>query len=161
MKSRLVNLQQLSGKKASVYTIVTEQRKVPFFDRFIEEHRAAFLHDLMNIAGRLKSIGHVTGAKPGFFKADEGLEWDDGVCALFDTPEKHLRLYCIRFSDQIIVVGGGGPKNVRAWQDDPKLCKEVHEMMHYSKIIRTGLQNGSLRISGNGLRFEGNLILTR
>jgi hypothetical protein len=92
---------------------------------------------------------------------DEGLQTDDLVCALFDLPDKNLRLYCIRLYKHIVIVGNGGPKNVRAWQDDVKLSREVHEMMHYSKIIRTKLNNGELFFSEDGLRFGGNLILTK
>lgn len=151
----------LSGDKASVYSIVSEESKVPFLDRFIEEYKDEYAQDLMSIIGRLKSIGNTVGALEIYFKPDEGLEWDDLVCALYDIPDKHLRLYCIRLNTNIIVVGNGGPKNVRAWQEDAKLRKEVHEMMHYSKIIRTKLKDGSLRIAGKGLKFEGDLMLTR
>lgn len=161
MKSKLVYLTHLSGDKASIYSIVSEESKVPFLDHFISEHRKDFIQDLMSIMGRLKSIGNTIGAVETFFKLDEGLEWDDLVCALYDIPDKHLRLYCIRMNENIVVVGNGGPKDVRAWQDDPKLSREVTEMMHYSKIIRTKLRDGSLRISEDGLRFEGDLILTR
>lgn len=161
MKSKLVYLTKFSGEKASIYSIVTENSKVPFLDHFIEEYREGYAQDLMNIMGRLRSIGNAVGAEEIFFKLDEGLEWDDLVCALYDIPDKHLRLYCIRLGENIIVVGNGGPKDVRAWQDDPKLRREVTEMMHYSKLIRTKLKDGSLRISVNGLKFEGNLMLTR
>jgi hypothetical protein len=111
--------------------------------------------------GRLRSIGNTVGAIESFFKLDEGLEWNDLVCALYDIPDRHLRLYCIRLNESIVIVGNGGPKDVRAWQDDPKLEREVNEMMHYSKIIHTKLDSGTLRIAANGLRLEGDLLLTR
>lgn len=34
-------------------------------------------------------------------------------------------------------------------------------MMHYSSIIRKKLKDGSLRISEDGMRLEGDLMLTR
>ena len=117
------------------------------------------LQDLMNIIGRLRSIGNITGAVETYFKLDESLEWNDLVCALYDIPDKHLRLYCIRLNDNIIILGNGGPKNVRAWQDDPKLTRAVTEMMHYSRIIRTRIQDGNLKISSTGLKLEGDLML--
>jgi hypothetical protein len=161
VKSKLVYLTHLSGDKASVYSIMTDEKKGVFLDHFIEEYKSDHTQDLLNIIGRLKSIGNTAGALAIYFKQDEGLEWDDLVCALYDIPDKHLRLYCIRLNENIIVVGNGGPKNVRAWQEDAKLSKEVKEMMHYSKIIRTKLKDGSLRIAAQGLRFEGDLMLTR
>lgn len=161
MKSKLIYLTRLSGDKASIYSIVTEDSKVPFIDRFIEEHKEEFTQDLLSIMSRLKSMGNAVGALDIYFKLDEGLEWNDLVCAVYDIPDKHLRLYCIRLNEKIVVIGNGGPKNVRAWQDDPKLSREVHEMMQYSRIIRKKLEDGTLRISENGLRFEGDLMLTR
>jgi DNA-binding protein Fis len=161
VKSKLVYFKHLSGDKASVYSIVSEESKSPLLDHFISTYKSNYTQDLISIVGRLKSIGNSVGALETYFKHDEGLEWDDLVCALYDIPDKHLRLYCIRLSEHIIVVGNGGPKNVRAWQDDTKLSREVNEMMHYSKIIRTKLKDGSLRISEDGLKFEGDLMLTR
>lgn len=35
-----------------------------------------------------------TGAAEHFFKLNEGKP-GDGVCALFDSPDKKLRIYCI------------------------------------------------------------------
>ncbi|MET7000098.1 hypothetical protein [Chitinophaga defluvii] len=161
MKSKLVYLTKLSGDKASIYSIVTAASKAPFLDHFIQEHQEAFTQDLLSIIGRLRSMSNTVGALEIYFKLDEGLEWNDLVCALYDIPDKHLRLYCIRLSEQIVVVGNGGPKNVRAWQEDPKLSREVSEMMHYSRIIRKKLEDNSLRVSKDGLKFEGDLILTR
>lgn len=136
MKSKLIKLINLSGVKTSIYSIVTEDSKIPFWDCFIKDYNKDYPQDLINIAARLRSIGNIVGAPDEFFKLDEGLEWNDLVCALYDLPDKHLRLYCIRLSEQIIIIGNGGPKGVRTWQEDAKLSKEVHEMMHYSRIIR-------------------------
>ncbi|MBO9631631.1 MAG: hypothetical protein J7578_00835 [Chitinophagaceae bacterium] len=159
MKSKLVYLSKFSGKNASIYSILTEDNKGTFLDQFIEEYRNDFWEDVIFIVNRLRIIGQ-DGAIKKYFKRDEGLEHDDRVCALYDLPEKNLRLYCIRLYDGIVIVGNGGAKNVRTWQEDPRLAREVHEMMHYSKIILTKLDNGSLRLSTDGLKFEGNLLLT-
>lgn len=115
----------------------------------------------MNIVDRLRWIGKRTGAKSNYFKLDEGLEWDDGVCALFDVPEKNLRLYCILISKNILIIGNGGckSKDIRAWQEDRKLSAAVHEMMHFSRIVNVKLEHGSLYFSDDGLTLEGNMIL--
>lgn len=160
MKSKLIKLTKFSGYKASIYSIIAEDGEGSFLDQFIREHRQNSTQDLINIIERLRSIGNSVGAIETYFKLNEGIEWDDLVCALYDVPDKHLRLYCIRLNENIIIVGNGGPKRVRAWQDDPKLSREVEEMMHYSRIIRTKLSKNSLRISANGLNFEGDLMLT-
>ncbi len=160
MKYKLIYLDSLSGYKASIYTIITAGGRGSLLDHFIQEHRCRFEQDLLNILGRLRVMGRVTGALENYFKLNEGLGWDDRVAALYDTPDRHLRLYCIRLSEQMLIVGNGGPKTVRAWQDDLRLSREVTEMMHYARIIRTRLVNDHLKISANGLKFEGNLLLT-
>lgn len=63
MKSKLIELTKFSGKKASIYSIVTEDSKVPFFDHFIAEHRNEYEQDLISIAKRLRSIGNTVGAR--------------------------------------------------------------------------------------------------
>lgn len=63
VKSKLIELTKFSGKKASIYSIVTEDSKVPFFDHFIAEHRNEYEQDLISIAKRLRSIGNTVGAR--------------------------------------------------------------------------------------------------
>jgi hypothetical protein len=130
-------------------------------EQFFEKYKDKYPTDLMNIVRRLKSLGNTTGCTENFFKLDEGLEPDDLVCALYDIPDINLRLYCIRLSEQITILGDGGPKTTRTWQEDKNLEREVNEMMNVSKIIRTKIKNGDLRISTDGLRLEGDLWITR
>jgi hypothetical protein len=161
VKSKLIYLTSLSGRKASVYTIVSEDTCTSLFDKFIIECKNEFPNELMNILSRLKRVGNNFSALESWFKLDEGLHWNDHICAFYDVPDRNLRLFCIRLSEKIIILGNGGPKNVRAWQDDSRLSREVHEMMLYSKIIHTQLENKHLKLSGNRLKLEGNLLLTR
>ncbi len=130
-------------------------------DRFIADFRADFTEEVIDIARRLRSIGNETGCATNFFKEDEGLDPDDLVCALYDVPDKYLRLYCIRLNDKMVIVGSGGPKTTRAWQEDAVLTREVGTMMQVSGIVRVKLKNGSLRISATGLRLEGDLYISR
>jgi hypothetical protein len=149
---------------ASLYTVMVDapgDAITTKFDQFIEKYRSKYPIELMDIARRLNSLGNITGCTENFFKLDEGLDPDDLVCALYDVPEINLRLYCIRLSDQITILGDGGPKTTRTWQEDRNLEKEVHAMMDVSRIIRTKLKNRDLRISADGLRLEGDLWITR
>lgn len=102
-------------------------------------------------------MGNKTGAYEGFFKLKEG-KFGDGVCALYDLPKYKLRLYCIRFGSQIIILGGGGPKpkNIKKLQQSPKLKDENYLLRWLSKKITQRL-NDDLKISEDGLDFIGNL----
>ena len=100
-----------------------------------------------------------TGAAENFFKLNEGKP-GDGVCALFDSPDKKLRIYCIRFANVAIVVGGGGykPKNIRAYQESSSLKKEAETVVRISRIISEAIKNKDIHLDDNGF-FLGNLKL--
>lgn len=164
MRSKLKLLETYSGEIASLYTVMVDGPNGTIttkLEQFFEKYKDKYPTDLMNIVRRLKSLGNTTGCTENFFKLDEGLEPDDLVCALYDIPDINLRLYCIRLSEQITILGDGGPKTTRTWQEDKNLEREVNEMMNVSKIIRTKIKNGDLRISTDGLRLEGDLWITR
>ena len=149
---------------ASLYTVMVEAPGGAIttkLDQFIEKYRYTYPTALMDIVRRLKSLGNITGCTENFFKLDEGLDPDDLVCALYDVPEINLRLYCIRLSEHLTILGDGGPKTTRTWQEDKNLEREVHAMMNVSRIIRAKIKNGDLRISADGLRLEGDLWITR
>ncbi len=128
MVLELVKLTDLSGPRATIYTLLDIESQVTLFERFVMENSKDYLADIQNILARLRTIAHKTGATENFFKLHEG-NIGDSVVALYDTPEKHLRLYCIRLGNSIIILGGGGLKKVRALQEDPKLFLE-------NKILR-------------------------
>lgn len=110
------------------------------------------------IVNRLQEMGKSTGAREQFFKFNEGKP-GDGVCALYDEPDKDLRLYCIRYGKVAIILGGGGPKGhgTITWQDNKKLTKEVQTIIHISKDIMRRLKEGEIYWSANGSQLSGNL----
>jgi hypothetical protein len=162
MKYKLVKLSKFSGNKASVYTLLRGNDKDEFedslFDNFINENKDLHISEIKNLFLRLATIGNETGARESFFKTKEGVP-GDGVCALYDSPLKKLRLYCIRYGTQLIILGGGGPKNVRALQDDKKLQQENYFLRWVSRKITECQQNGDLVFTDDFMDFEGDLII--
>lgn len=164
VRSKLKRLETYSGKMASLYTVMLELPGGAIttkLDQFYEKHKKRYLTELMDIVRRLTSLGKVTGCTENFFKLDEGLNYDDMVCALYDLPKINLRLYCIRLSDHITILGSGGPKTTRTWQEDPDLEREVHAMMDVSRIVRAKLKNGDLTFSADRLKLEGDLWIIK
>jgi hypothetical protein len=94
MKYKLVRLKQISGCQSSIYSMLLMDEQKTLFERFLEENKNTFKSELKSITNRLNTIGHFTGARESFFKLREGKP-GDGVCALFDTPNSKLRLYCL------------------------------------------------------------------
>lgn len=162
MKYKLVKISKFSGNEASVYTLLIENEQGKFekslFDIFINENKTLYLSEIKNIFSRLKTIGNDTGARESFFKTKEGVP-GDGVCALYDSPSRKLRLYCIRYGKELIILGGGGPKNVKALQDDKKLKEENYFLRWLSKKITECIQNNDISFSNDFMDFEGDLII--
>ena len=158
MKFKIVKIPDLSGRKATIYTVQIEGEINTLFDEFLIENNVNYSDELDNIFDRLEVIGHYEGAKEIYFKhAEENL--GDGICALHDSPDRKLRLYCIRYGSTAILLGGGGFKNVRSLQDDPKLKHENYLLRKISKTIMNALIEGDLAWSSDGKLLIGKLIL--
>jgi hypothetical protein len=157
----IVELEEFTGSRATVYSVILEGDDLTLFDHFVEENKTDYKTEVRSIANRLQEIGHRTGAREKFFKTKEGLP-GDGVCALYDDPDSKLRLYCIRYGNVAIVLGGGGPKTpgIVAWQDDQKLTQEAETMIKVSNDIMQRLKDGDLQWSSDGSQLLGNLNFT-
>jgi hypothetical protein len=81
------------------------------------------------------------------------------VCALYDNPDSNLRLYCICYGTQIIIVGNGGhkPKTIRALQEDAKLTKENSLIKEISQQITQRIKDKDIRFTPDYMEFTGDL----
>ena len=133
-----------------------ENHLTTLFERFITENKHDHLNEVEDIASRLRTIGRKTGARDNFFKDWEG-QPGDGVCALFDNPDKYLRLYCIRFGKGILIVGGGGhkPKAMRAFQESAKRTKENTYMRYISQKVEMRIRSREITFAPDGTELFG------
>ena len=159
-KCELIKIPQFSGSKGSVYTILIDQQKNTAFKDFVEENQVSFKSEIKEIVGRLRTMGFKTGMREHYFKTNEGIP-GDGVCALYDKEDSNLRLYCIRYGAQLVILGGGGfkPKNIKALQEDPKLEKENYILRTLSALITEKMKDREINLCDQGLDFEGDLII--
>lgn len=86
------------------------------------------------------------GALERFFR-NEG-KIDDSVKALAIDSRK-LRLYCLRISDQILILGNGGVKNTRTYQEDEILNGYVVDLQAFEKALLKAQKAGDVTIEGN------------
>ena len=98
MKFEIVELEEFSGRKASVYSVWVNDESTTLFDRFVEENQMQHPQEVQSIVDRIEIIGHSTGAREHFFKLNEGT-LGDGICALYDAPDKKLKQenYLLRY----------------------------------------------------------------
>lgn len=123
MKIELVDLEEFSGNKAHIYSVLLDDAENTLFDLFIEENKALYCRDLREIVKELKVMADNTGCQIKFFKLNEG-QLGDGVAAIWSG---RIRLYCLCFDSSLIIVGDGGYKSteIRAYQDDPALSAKA------------------------------------
>ena len=72
----------------------------------------------------------------------------DNVAALAIDSRK-LRLYCLRISDQIMIVGNGGMKTTRTYLEDDELSGYVMDLQRFDELLKQAQQNGSITIEKN------------
>lgn len=156
MRYAIVKLHQFSGNKASIYSVVRYGEQETFLEKFIKENKDLFLSETKDILKRLRTIGHLTGARFDFFKHNEGVP-GDGVCALYDKKKSNIRLYCIVYGSQLIIIGNGGPKpkSIRALQADDKLKNENYFMRWLSNKITERIRNREIKYINDYLDITG------
>jgi hypothetical protein len=158
MRYKLVKFDQLSGDAASIYSVALNDEAETLLDKFIKENIFSFKNETKELIKRLKTIGNESGARPQFFKLKEGAP-GDGVCALYDNPNSNLRLYCIHYGNELIIVGGGGhkPKTIRALQENEKLKSENYFLKWLSKEITIRIKEKTIQFTNDHFDFEGDL----
>lgn len=158
MKFKIVQLSQFNGNKAGIYSVYLSDEQKTLFECFLRENIITFKSEIIDINKRINAINKKTGARDIFFKLDEGIP-GDGVCALYDDPERNLRLYCIRYGNSLVILGGGGykPKTIRKLQVDPKLKEENYFLREISSLITERTKSGEIRFSEDGTELIGNL----
>ena len=131
----------------TIYTIQflseNESEYERFYNRFKDD--AEFNPDLMRIVALINKIADL-GALERYFRP-EG-KYNDKVCAL-PVLQTKLRLYCLRLSDKILVLGNGGIKKTRTYNEDETLKGYVLTLQKFEKLIKEGENDGSISITTN------------
>lgn len=130
---------------ATMYTIVFAGEDLSEFEKFIERFKdsAQYRRDYQIIVYAIKKMSE-NGILERYFRY-EGKR-DSGVCAIPVTTSK-LRLYCLRLSDRILILGNGGVKNTRTYQEDADLNGYVIDLKEFEKIIKVGIKKGAITVS--------------
>ena len=112
----------------------------------IRDLKDLYLHnDYMQIMKSLAEISH-KGARESFFRPEGKM--NDRVCAIpLSTSYRNkkkgtLRLYCIRISDKLLVVGGGGIKTTRTYNEDETLSMHVKTLQMIDEELSLMEQDG-------------------
>ena len=130
-----------------MFSICFDGSEVSEFEKFLNEFKdnATYNKDFNVILLALSKIID-KGALERFFR-NEG-RMNDNVKALAIDSRK-LRLYCLRISDQILILGNGGVKNTRTYQEDSKLSGYVMDLQTFDKVLIKAQKFGKVTIEKN------------
>ena len=130
-----------------MFSICFDGSEVSEFEKFLNEFKdnATYNKDFNVILLALSKIID-KGALERFFR-NEG-RMNDNVKALAIDSRK-LRLYCLRISDQILILGNGGVKNTRTYQEDSKLSGYVMDLQTFDKVLLKAQKSGRVTIEKN------------
>lgn len=139
-----------STDKAALYTIIFENDDLSEYEKFLSKFRydAELKRDYQVILFAVRQILD-NGVFERYFRPEGKMR--DRVCALPVTKSK-LRLYCIRLSDKILIVGNGGVKNGKTYQENPELNGYVVDLQKFDKLIDNELKNGSISIEETAIK---------
>ena len=149
-KIELVELDEFNCGAGHIYSVAVDDADETLYDLFLAENVAEYRSELEEIAHKLNSMSTWTGFTDNYFKLNEGKP-GDGVCAITDFKGK-LRLYCIRFGNILLVLGGGGPKSkkIRAYEEDPKLLSENLIIRTVSDAMAKAIREKDITIEEDG-----------
>ena len=130
-----------------MFSICFDGSEVSEFEKFLNEFKdnATYNKDFNVILLALSKIID-KGALERFFR-NEG-RMNDNVKALAIDSRK-LRLYCLRISDHILILGNGGVKTTRTYQEDSKLSGYVMDLQTFDKVLLKAQKSGKVTIEKN------------
>ena len=136
----------------TIYTIQFLSESDSEFERFYTRFKddAEYNPDLMRIVALINKIADM-GALERYFRPEGKL--NDSVCAL-PVLQSKLRLYCLRLSDKILVLGNGGVKKTRTYNEDDTLKGYVLTLQNFEKLIREGEKDGTISITANTIETD-------
>ena len=136
-----------SNDSVSLYSICFNGSDESEFEKFLNEFKdeSTLNKDFQLILMALSRIIE-RGALERFFRIEGKM--NDDVCALSLDSHK-LRLYCLRISNQILILGNGGVKETRTYQENEELCGYVMDLQKFDRLLKAAQKNGTVSIDKN------------
>ncbi len=134
-----------SSENCTMYTIQFLSDDKSEFEKFISKFRedAEFNPDFQAIMRFVEQILS-NGALERYFRREGKVA--DSVVALPVLKSK-LRLYCLRLTDKILILGNGGIKKSRTYQEDDTLQGYVIDLQKFEHLLRQEVSLGNVEIT--------------
>ncbi|WP_426294965.1 hypothetical protein ACN9ML_09435 [Dyadobacter endophyticus] len=136
----------------TIYTIRFEGSELSETNNFVNEYSEnGFAEDLDMISSWLGYLKD-RGAEPRYFRSENNVS--AGPVAF-----SRLRIYCIRCSQNIVILDGGGEKKGQKTQDGVETWKAMKLMMEIDKRLIEKIGKGDIYFSPDLMKLEGELFI--
>ncbi|WP_223410986.1 hypothetical protein [Dyadobacter fermentans] len=136
----------------TIYTIRFEGSELSETNNFVKEYsKNGFVEDLDMISSWLGYLKD-RGAEPRYFRSENNVS--AGPVAF-----SRLRIYCIRCSQNIVILDGGGEKKGQKTQDGAETWKAMKLMMDIDKRLIEKIRDGDIYYSPDLMKLEGELFI--
>jgi hypothetical protein len=133
------------------YTIRFAGEEDTEFDKFFDKYDIdEFGEDFDIITEWLYKIGE-EGAIERFFRPE------GGRIGAIPVETNRLRLYCLRINECVVILGNGGEKTTRSYQEDPELNEYVQALRETEKHLMARMSSANPRASMYNCQLFGNL----
>lgn len=140
------------GQNCTIYTLQFLRDMDNEFEKFVSKFKnaAEYSEDYWRIAAFVARIAK-TGAMERYFRREGKMS--DSVVALPVTSSR-LRLYCLRLSDKILILGNGGVKTTRRYEEDNVLNGYVMTLQKFEILLRQAVDNGDAKITESTIETD-------
>ena len=128
----------------SLYSISFEIDRKTEFERFLEkfENHAEWNKDYQKVLYAISLILD-NGALERYFRPEGKLS--DEVCAI-PVESGNIRLYCLRISDEILVIGNGDVKHTATYEEDQRLLGYVLDLQKFERLLQSDIEAGIITV---------------
>jgi hypothetical protein len=134
-----------SSESCTMYTIQFLSDDKSEFEKFISKFRndAELNPDFQAIMRFMEQILS-NGALERYFRREGKM--NDSVVALPVLKSK-LRLYCLRLTNKILILGNGDVKSSRTYEEDAKLPGYVIDLQKFEHLLKQEARSGNVEIT--------------
>lgn len=131
-------------ENAGLFTIIFEDESQSEFVKFVNKFKddAVRKNDLRIILNQIDTM-LMKGFEERRFRPERKMS--DGVAAL-PVYKSGLRLYCLRMSDSVLIVGNGGVKDTKTYEENEDLNGYVISLQKLDALLKADIKNGLVRI---------------
>lgn len=142
-------------EKAGLFSICFEGESYNEFEKFILKFKddVTLSKDLQVILAAIQRMLETSGFLERYFRP-EGKMRDNVVALPIQTGK--LRLYCLRLSDSVLIVGNGGVKDSRTYNEDTELSGYVLTLQKLDELLKLAIKKGDVTIEEHNISMDDN-----